>query len=65
MPICVTCSNHLVNDLLDYCQQHAITTSSIRYIAEDSGYWVWRIDSLDTAAVTWLLLHYPYQLTRY
>jgi hypothetical protein len=35
------------------------------YIYADESYWIWRIESEPCAALTWLLLKYPDQLTVY
>ena len=65
MRVCVTCaSNSKEIDLIyQYCQRNGLLMHTGAYIYADESYWIWRIEGEPSAAMTWLLLRYPDQLT--
>jgi len=67
MRVCVTCaSNSIEIDLIyRYCQRNGLLMHTGAYIYADESYWIWRIEGEPSAAMTWLLLRYPDQLTVY
>lgn len=58
MRICVTIASDspIIDEIYFYCQTNHIPMFPSSYIYVDHGYWLWRIEAPDSAALTWLLL---------
>jgi hypothetical protein len=67
MRVCVTCASDSdeIDKIYQYCNSHGLGMYTGAYIHADNSYWIWRIECEPCAALTWLLLRYPDQLTVY
>lgn len=61
MRVCVTCASNspVIDEIYAYCQRTGLLMHTGAYIHADESYWIWRIDSPASPALTWLLLQYP------
>jgi len=67
MRVCVTCASNspVIDKIYAYCQRTGLNMHTGSYIHAGESYWIWRIESEASPALTWLLLQYPDYLCVY
>jgi hypothetical protein len=67
MRLCVTLPSDspVIDSIFTYCQLHDIAMFPAHYIAVDSGFYAWRIESEPCVALTWLLARWSNHLIEF